>query len=57
MRLADSTVAAVLALALHANFVGDYLAARHHLDGLHGIVSLKTVEIGMLSQPLHGQWL
>lgn len=41
MMLADSTVAAVLALAAHAHFVGDHQSARHHLDGLHRIVHLK----------------
>lgn len=39
--LADSTVAAVLALAAHAHFAGDLQSARHHLDGLRRIVLLK----------------
>ncbi|KAL8786601.1 MAG: hypothetical protein Q9195_008158 [Heterodermia aff. obscurata] len=39
--LATHTVATILALAAHAHFVGDTKSAKHHLEGLRKIVSMR----------------
>ncbi len=39
--LTTPTVSAILVLAAHANFVGDFESAKHHLGGLCKIVSLR----------------
>lgn len=40
-RLSTSTISAVLALAAHAHFVGDSESAKHHMEGLRRIISLR----------------
>ena len=39
--LTTPTVAAILALAAHAHFVGDTESAKHHLEGLRKIVGMR----------------
>ena len=39
--LTTPTVSAILALAAHAHFVGNFESAKHHLGGLRKIVNLR----------------
>lgn len=40
-KLSNSTAAAVMGLAGHAHWMGDYKSARHHMKGLCKIVNLR----------------
>lgn len=41
MSLSLSTTSAILFLAEHAYFIGDFESSRHHMDGLRKIVNLR----------------
>jgi len=44
VKVSNSTMAAVMALAGHAHLTGNHAAARNHLEGLRKIVSLRGGE-------------
>jgi hypothetical protein len=41
VRTSDVTAATIMTLAGYAHISGDYISARHHMRGLHRIVSLR----------------
>jgi hypothetical protein len=40
-KLSNTTVAAVMAIAGHAHWTGDSTSAKHHMEGLYRMVSLR----------------
>ena len=40
-KISDSTVSAVLKLVVAAHFDGDFLASKHHINGLRRIVDMR----------------
>ena len=51
-KISDSTITVAIALALHARIMGDYDAAKHHLEGILKMTDLGGGIVRIVNRPM-----